>query len=268
MSYTDYNTFLMFGDSITEFAFNQFPDPLSDVPQFALGPALQNIYARKLQVLHRGFSGYTSRDALPLIKSILKEEFDKQPESKKIKIAYVFFGTNDARHKGLSTDNNEHIALDVYLKNMELVVNEFTQRKIPLIIITTGYHDQNMWNKSHPQDLLTKDYRSNENNLLYQNEIIARFADRKIDNVFVLPLYSEMEKWAKSVNSEKILVHNDYSELLSDGIHLSGQGYKVLFNSLMDIINQNIKSMSPQFLSYKFPHHSVLDDNTFKHINN
>lgn len=267
MGYTDYNTFLMFGDSITEFAFNQFPDSSSRVPQFSLGSALQNVYTRKLQVLHRGFSGYTSRDALPLAKSILNEEFDKQPDSKKIKIAYVFFGTNDARLRGLSSENNEHIPLENYLENMVLVIKEFNDRNIPVIVITPGLHDQNLWNIQYPQDLVTGDYRTNENNKLYQDKLTEKINNSGYKNAYILPLYNIMIDWIEK-NGSEMAKNGDYSEILSDGIHFTGLGYEILYDAIMNIINTKIKSFSPIFMHMQFPHRITLRDHTFDQINN
>lgn len=259
MGYVDYNTFLMFGDSITEFSFNQTPGPGPEI-QFALGPALQNAYARKLQILHRGFSGYTSRDAVSLVKLILKSEFDQMPETKKIKLAYVFFGTNDARAKGKSSENNAHIPLDKYLSNMKEVVEEFKKRNIPLIVVTPGYHDQIMWDKTHPEDLITGDLRSNEINKMYQDIIKDNIKDTP-----VLCLYDEMTQWIETSNSQKAK-SGDYSELLSDGIHFSGTGYKILYDGLIRLIKENFEHLSPEYMPYRFPHYTELGDETFVDI--
>lgn len=257
MGYTDYNKFLMFGDSITEFAFDQFPGPGKEI-QYCLGAALQNAYARKLQVLQRGFSGYTSRDGVPLVKSILKAEHDDVAESQKIKIGYVFFGTNDARKKGKSSDNKEHIPLDTYVSNMKLIVEEFKKRDIPVIVVTPGAHDQKLWDSSHPQDLLTGDYRDNETNKLYQDALKEHIKDTPL-----LCFYDIMMEW-KEKNSAT--PQDDFSELLSDGIHLSGTGYQVLFDALMDLIDQHYKEQSPALLTYRFPHSTTLTDDTFANI--
>lgn len=255
--YVDYNTFLMFGDSITEFAFNQFPDASNEI-QFSLGAALQNSYTRKLQVLQRGFSGYTSRDAIPLIRSILKQEHDRVTESKKIKIAYVFFGTNDARLKGKGS-NNQHIPINTYVSNIKTIVTEFKQRSIPVIVITPGFHDQNLWNLTHPEDLITGDYRENNTNKKYQDALKNSIIDTP-----VLCLYDEMEKWI--VNNSKVNAKGGYSELLSDGIHFTGTGYKLLYDVLMKFISENYPESSPENLEYRFPHHSTLCEHTFDQI--
>lgn len=261
MGYTDYGTFLLFGDSITEFAFDQFCGDGPNAPvQFSFGAALQNAYARRLQVLQRGFCGYSSRDALPLVKSILKCEHDEQRESRQVKIAYIFFGTNDARHVGTGSDNNESIPLDKYLENMKLVVSEFKKRSIPVVVITPGAHDQQMWDKSHPDDLLTGDFRTNERNKLYQDSLISHLSKTSPD-VPVIPLYEVMVDWvAENPESRKL------TDLLSDGIHFSGAGYKVLYDSLLATIEKHYPSLAPSNVTFKFPHRSLITDDTWNNI--
>lgn len=260
MGYTDYNTFLLLGDSITEFAFDQYPAP-GDRVQFSLGAALQNAYVRRLQVLQRGFSGYTTRDGVLLARSILQTEHDEVPDTKKIKLAYVFFGTNDARRKGTSPANNEHLPLDKFLQNMEKIIDEFKRRDIPLIVITPGVHDQQLWDKTHPNDLLTGDFRDNETNKLFQDAVKDKFGGI----VPVLPLMDETLAWIEKHGSEKAK-KGDYSEILSDGIHFTGLGYQILYDALIKLIEKHYNHLSPEKIPYKFPHYSLLDDNTFANI--
>lgn len=257
MGYTDHNKFLMFGDSITEYAFNQFPQGCEQ-PQYALGAALQQAYVRKLQVVQRGFSGYTSRDALPLAKSILKAEHDDVPESQKIKIAYCFFGTNDARLRGTSDCNAESIPLDLFLENMKKTVEEFRARNIPLIVITPGLHDSKLWDNTHPEDLKTGDYRTNERNKLYQDKL-----REAIPEIPMVMLYDVMAEWM-GTNSK--LGWDDLSELLYDGIHLSGEGYRLLFNELMSTIRNYYPEVHPDNLEFKFPDSKTLTEDTFANI--
>lgn len=57
-----YKKFLMFGDSITEFAFNSRPSSgESPGDEFTLGAALTNVYTRKLAISQRD-SLVTTRD--------------------------------------------------------------------------------------------------------------------------------------------------------------------------------------------------------------
>lgn len=74
---------VLFGDSITE----------SSVPaeSFGFGAALVRAYVRRLDVQVRGFSGYNTDLAVPILEAILAEK-----STSKIKLLTIFFGANDA----------------------------------------------------------------------------------------------------------------------------------------------------------------------------
>lgn len=248
-----FKRFLMFGDSITEFAFNEHPPTYEDDSQFTLGAGLANAYARKLEVVRRGFAGYTSRDAVKLVGPILKYEHDLRSDGEKIVLAYVFFGTNDARVQGTNPENNQHIEIDDYVANMTKVMAEFKKREIPLIVITPGFHNQELWTKTHPDDEKTGDYRRSEINKQYADAIAEKCKNEKVP---VIHLYNTMEKYLRE--------HPQLStfDLLVDGIHLTGRGYRILYDALMDIIKTKYPSLYPATMKQLFPEWSDLADDT------
>lgn len=79
-----YDQFILFGDSITQQSCNQDQG-------FALTPALQDVYIRRLDVINRGFSGYNTSqalEALPIFMPTLAQA--------KVRFMAIFFGANDA----------------------------------------------------------------------------------------------------------------------------------------------------------------------------
>ncbi|ODV84319.1 hypothetical protein CANARDRAFT_29200 [[Candida] arabinofermentans NRRL YB-2248] len=238
MSEFQYNKFLMFGDSITEFAFNEQPPACSDI-QFTLGAALTNVYTRKLQVLQRGLSGYTTEWARYMLPKILKYEHDDKPQAEQIKIGYIFLGTNDARELG-TANNAQTVPLPRYIENMEFLINEFTKRSIKVIVISPGLHDQEKWNLVHPEDLESGDYRSNELCEKYSESLSTLCTSL---NVPMVNLYKVMSE------------SNDYTidELLTDGIHYTGKAYKLLYESLLSTIESSYPECHPDNIDLKFP---------------
>ncbi|GME84219.1 unnamed protein product [Ambrosiozyma monospora] len=248
MSEFQYNKFLLFGDSITEFSFNQFPlnnkDEPPKTPIFALGSALTNAYTRKLQIVQRGFSGYTSAQAKKLLPKILEQEHDKVQDGEKIKLAYIFFGSNDARLSGSNKDNKQHIPLDLYVANFKSSVEEFIKRGIKVVVITPALHSQSAWAVKHPDDLKTGDYRS--------NEVFAQYAQAlvKLGSEVGVPVVNLNEIFVKSGKSE--------DELLIDGLHFNGAGYQLFYEALLDTIKTNWPELHPDNLRYKFPYWADL----------
>ncbi|KAF6007292.1 hypothetical protein HII13_004604 [Brettanomyces bruxellensis] len=248
-----FKRFLMFGDSITEFAFNEYPPTYEDEPQFTLGAGLSNAYTRKLEVVQRGFSGYTSRDAAKLIGPILKYEHDLRSANEKIVLAYAFFGTNDARLQGTNPENNQHIDIDEYVANMMKVVAEFKKRDIPVIVVTPGLHDQELWAKVYPEDMETGDYRSSAINKQYADAMAEKC---RAEDIPVVHLYNSMKQFLDAHPQLST------SDLLVDGIHLKGKGYKILYDAMMKIIKARYPSLDPTNMKQRFPEWRFLGDDT------
>jgi hypothetical protein len=93
------SSLILFGDSITQASFTEC----------GFGAHLSNLYARRLDVLNRGFSGYNTRWA----KHYLPDIF---PTTTKAALIMVFFGANDA---SLVTENpRQHVPVDEYGDNL------------------------------------------------------------------------------------------------------------------------------------------------------
>lgn len=73
--------FVLFGDSITQKSFGPG----------GWGGALADAYQRRVDIINRGYSGYNTPWALPLLDHIFPAEI-----TGKVQLATVFFGANDA----------------------------------------------------------------------------------------------------------------------------------------------------------------------------
>ncbi|AMD21253.1 HEL027Cp [Eremothecium sinecaudum] len=211
----DFERFLLFGDSITEMAFKSKIAGEDHPDEFTVGAGLTDVYARKMDIVLRGFSGYNSRWALKLLPRILRSE-------RKIAIAYVFFGTNDAAIGG-----TQSVPLDEYKHNMSKLVEMLQEVDVKVILVSPALHDA-----ENPEMLAEEDSRSNENNKLYR-DALHEVGD-KYDTGFV-DLYSAFQR----VGCTK------WQELLSDGIHFTGKGYKVFFDELLSVIADKYPEYHP-----------------------
>ncbi|GME70987.1 unnamed protein product [Ambrosiozyma monospora] len=227
----------MFGDSLTEFAFKQFPldeyGAIYKKPIYTMGAALSEAYTGKMDILQRGFGGYTSKHAIQMISGILDEEHDSKPAAEQIKLAYFYFGSNDARLMGSlgPTKNLEHVPIDQFAGFSRSTVIELLKRDIKVVIMTPGLHNQETYAKTYPEDLITGDYRSNETNLEYVNVLVKLGAELDVPVVNVYGVFK------KSGLSDE--------ELLTDGIHFNSLGYKLVFDALMDTIENEYPELHP-----------------------
>lgn len=229
-----YNKCLLFGDSITEYSFNPVTFLSSELPlgkqeiQFLFGSAMTNYYIRKLQIAHYGFAGFNSRHAKHMIPYILKNEPD-------IKVAVVFFGTNDAVLGG-----PQLVALEEYESNIREVVRQLHEKNIKVVLIAPGLHNSDAWNKNlTPQDIEANKFRNNENNKLYADTAVKLASELKIPVVNLFEQFSNYD--------------GDWKELLSDGIHYSGKGYIVMFGAVVQAIEKYYPELKPENLPTVMP---------------
>lgn len=220
--------FLLFGDSITEFCF----DPQLE---FAMGAALTNDYVRKIDVVNRGFAGYNSDWALKILPNILQ----KEPN---VKLATVFFGTNDAVSHGV-----QHVELDKYKLNISNIIRLLKEKGIKIILISPGLHNETQWFASKPFD--TEFRRSNKTNKLYVDEL-EKIA--KSENISFINTYNLFQNYIKDTNSSD-------TELLMDGVHYTGKGYKLLYDELKNQINTWYPEFNSDNLQLKLPYWREVD---------
>ncbi|KAH1266141.1 GDSL esterase/lipase CPRD49 [Glycine max] len=98
--------FVLFGSSIVEFSYSDQ----------GWGAILANLYARKADIILRGYAGWNSRRALQNLDKIFPKDATDQTS-----LVIVYFGGNDSMHphpSGLSP----HVPLQEYIENMRKIV--------------------------------------------------------------------------------------------------------------------------------------------------
>ncbi|CAK7894683.1 isoamyl acetate-hydrolyzing esterase [[Candida] anglica] len=198
----DYNKFLLFGDSITEWSYRNG----------GFGALLQNDYARKMDVVCRGFSGFNSNHAVEILPKLL--------EMDKYSIMTIFFGTNDA------LNTFQGVPIDKTKKNLKFLVELSLKSGIKVILIGPALHSRELYRAANPDD----DYvGSEENNRKYCEA--AKSVSMETGVPFI-DLCTEFDNSGLPIN-----------QLLVDGIHFTSNGYKILYES----ISNTIKSVYPEY---------------------
>ncbi|CDR43154.1 CYFA0S11e00826g1_1 [Cyberlindnera fabianii] len=231
MSALHFDKFLLFGDSITEFAYEQHP-PTSTTTQFVFGSAISNAYVRRLDVVQRGFAGYNTNWALKMLPKILEQVHT--PDSQ-VKIATVFFGTNDAALGGI-----QKVELEEYKANTSKFLDLFAEIGTKVVLIGPAKHYQEPWHALKPEDVAKGIIRTNENNKIYSEAAKALAKDR---GVAFVDLYTAFDTY-----------DGDWTELLIDGVHFTGKGYEIMYNEVMKAIRDNYPEFAPENLEYKLPY--------------
>ncbi|KAI1771373.1 SGNH hydrolase [Hypoxylon cercidicola] len=223
-----YDQTVLFGDSLFQFA--------SEAQQgFSFQGALQSHCMRNLDVINRGFSGYNTRNAL----QILPQAFlPPSPSNPKIEYLLVLFGANDACID--IPTNIQRVPMEKYKENLvKIITHDHIRAHNPKILLITPPPLDEIritvldLEKGHPQAT-----RQAENSAKYCETV--RQVAAEIPGVTLIDLQ-------KAIMDKAIALTPDFDangpplgypkgkrggleQLLPDGLHMSGEAYRVLFD--------------------------------------
>ncbi|XP_074847346.1 isoamyl acetate-hydrolyzing esterase 1 homolog isoform X3 [Carettochelys insculpta] len=211
---------LLFGDSITEFSFQDN----------GWGVFLAQKLVR-CDVLNRGLSGYNTRWA----NIVLPRLISKSSNAESIIAVTIFFGANDSALKDVNP--NQHIPLKEYADNLKSMVQylksiDITEDRI--ILITPPPLYEPAWEK----ECLAKGIKLNRLNSTTGEYAKVGVQVARDCGTEVLDLWTLMQK-----NNQ------DFSSYLSDGLHLSVVGNQFLAAQLWSLLEKKISAL-PMLLPY------------------
>ena len=153
---------LCFGDSITQLG----TDP------YLLGwtSLLSQAYARRIDVVNRGLSGYNTTWALEALKHIIEEWKPNSPS-----LITIFFGANDA---ALENGNcrKQHVPVAIYKSNLETIIKSLREAFLGCKIILIS---------PPPVNEDVRDARANAQTSLYAEACVQLAAETKVGIVNV-----------------------------------------------------------------------------------
>ncbi|KAK4546534.1 hypothetical protein LTR36_001751 [Oleoguttula mirabilis] len=248
--------FVLFGDSITQQSFSQSPATGS----FAFGAALADAYARKLDVVNRGLSGYCTVQAYRALPLCIPE-----PEAVRMRFLLVFFGANDARIAGSPGGPDQTVPLAEYKSNLRHIIEHpavQVHEGVKIILVTTPPIDERKALRADQEKYPTLAMqrvlrRTAANTALYAQA--ARDLGEEL-GVPVLDIWSAMVARAGHSRHDPITpgsmeapVNDTLQSYLHDGLHFTGEGYKVLYGELMALIERTWPEEMPARLRMKLP---------------
>ncbi|KAE8352244.1 SGNH hydrolase-type esterase domain-containing protein [Aspergillus coremiiformis] len=240
--YKPYDQFILFGDSITQ---------MSSDPQleFGLYGALQDAYIRCLDVINRGFSGYTSGHAVNVF-----PKFFPTPERANVRFMTIFFGANDACLPGSA----QHVPLHVFKENLTRIIQHpVTVAQNPHILILTpppvneyqlqGF-DESKGN-AHPS-------RTAEHTKKYAEAVREVGSSLGVPVVDVWSAFMSATGWKEGEplpGSRDLPSLEKFERFFTDGLHLTADGYRVVYDAIMETIQVNWPEQGPERLPSVFP---------------
>ncbi|KAF7363302.1 GDSL Lipase/Acylhydrolase [Mycena sanguinolenta] len=203
-----HDVIMLFGDSITQAGW----------AEDGFAARLAQVYARKLDVLNRGLSGYNTEWAIPVLEQMLATQ-QAQQHLPKVRLLVIWFGANDAVIKPFS----QHVPLPKFIENMKYMVqllhspdSSHYSPTTKIILITPP--PVNTYQRS--ADLASRNPPLEMDRLF---ETTKQYAEGVRDaavasNVAVADVWTAM--WNGAGENEQAL-----SRYLSDGLHLTHEGY-------------------------------------------
>ncbi|KAJ9150870.1 GDSL Lipase/Acylhydrolase family protein [Pleurostoma richardsiae] len=231
---------VLFGDSLFE--------GCSDVKDgFSFQGALQNYCNRRMDVINRGFSGYNTSQALKVLEKVFPEP---APSGPKLEYLVVLLGANDAAVP--MPENSQHVTLERYKKNLKAIITHpnITAHKPKILMVTPPPLDEIHitkldlawgWPRSTREAKISASY----------SEAVRQVA-QDVPGTILIDLWKALMDYAISKTpgfdaslgawlGDPACGQRGYLEhLLPDGLHLSGEAYKVFY----DIV---VKHVGPDF---------------------
>ncbi|KAI9369609.1 SGNH hydrolase-type esterase domain-containing protein [Aspergillus egyptiacus] len=243
--YKPYDQFILFGDSITQFSSSQEMG-------FGFQSALQDAYSRVLDVINRGFSGYTTAHAVKVF-----PKFFPRLETASVRFLTIWFGANDASLR--ESENGQYVPLDDYKKNLTwLVQHPATVAQKPRILIITPtpvneyqleHFDVDKGN-IHPT-------RTNRNTRRYAEAAREVAASLGLPVVDLWTAFMTAAGWKEGqplVGSREAPNAKKFESLFTDGLHLTPDGYRIVYDEVVKAIQANWPDQAPGELAHVFPH--------------
>lgn len=237
MSANVQDVIMLFGDSITQGAW--------EPGMQGCGAQLAHVYARKLDVLNRGLSGYNTDWATPAFKQCLATVRDENVP--KIRLLTIWFGANDA----CIWPSPQHVSLSKFASNLrdwiDLVHSPESHHYSPtthIILISpppvNTYQRRADLQSRNPPNLLDRDFETTRK----YAEAVREVAQEK--QVAFTDVWTVL--WEAAGKDEQSL-----SRFLYDGLHLNAEGYQLTYDALVKTIKENYPDVHFDSLPTTFP---------------
>ncbi|KAL2541493.1 GDSL esterase/lipase CPRD49 [Abeliophyllum distichum] len=229
--------FVLFGSSIVQISYKIG----------GWGAILADLYARKADIVLRGYSGWNSRLALQVLDQVFPKDAAIQPS-----LVIVYFGGNDSM-KPHPSGLGAHVPLPEYVENM---------KKIAVHIKCLSEKTRLIFLSSPPvNEAKIREYFGNAlDNQARTNELCGIYSEALVELCGLLDV--------KVINLWTAIQQRDDWETacFQDGIHLSSEGSKIVVKEILKILKEagwepSLYPMSmPAEFSEASPHCTVGPD--------
>ncbi|XP_004492451.1 GDSL esterase/lipase WDL1-like [Cicer arietinum] len=181
------------------------------------GAMLAHLYARKADIVLRGYSGWNSRRALQVLDTIFPKNATVQPS-----LIIVYFGGNDSmlsHPSGLG----QHVPLQEYIENMKTIANHLKSlsKNTRLIFLSAPpVNERQIYGNS----FVERPQRNNESCQIYSEACMELCREM---NIKAIDLWSTLQK------------RSDWRDVcFTDGIHLTSEASKIVVKEILKILKE------------------------------
>ncbi|KUL89950.1 hypothetical protein ZTR_02897 [Talaromyces verruculosus] len=237
-----YDQFLIFGDSITQFSYDQQLG-------FGFGAALESDYARRLDVVNRGFSGYTTANAKVLFPKI----FPTLQEGR-VRLMTIFFGANDA----VLPPHTQQVPLEQYKENLKFLIQHPSVKEhgTKIIVLTPPPINEYQLKFFDAEKGFDTPSRTAANTKRYADACrdVAQSLGVPVADIWMAIMKSTgWEVGQPLTGSKDVPANEQLASMLTDGLHFTGNGYKLMYDEVMKTIRATWPEEAPENLREVFP---------------
>lgn len=230
-----YPQFILLGDSITE-----------GCPR-TLAARLAEWYSRRLDVINRGFSGYTAPMGYENLQQFLPAESAPTHIIPKVQLMTLFYGANDSCIPGTA----QHVPIATYVSFLKTIINyrALKSHDTKIILITPPPVDE--WQ-------LDGNDRNAEHTAKYARACLQVGQELNLPVLDLWTIFMQKAGWQhgskEALAGSKAAPRNEMlADLLSDGLHFTNNGYDLMFDELVKVIREKLPDEVPEKLPMIFP---------------
>ncbi|GAA99077.1 uncharacterized protein L969DRAFT_94259 [Mixia osmundae IAM 14324] len=252
---------ILFGDSITQQSFR---------PDGGSGAALADVYQRKLDVINRGYSGYNTEWALHVMPHIFPPARLAGETLPRVRALTIWFGANDA----VKSFRSQHVELPRFKENLHTFIDHlhdpqsaaYSPATDILLVscppISVVHRREDIIRRFGPGEREDdRDPRVTAQYAQAVREVALEAQSQKRSggsgSVVYVDVYGEIERLAHEAGNGDSLA--GYPKYLSDGLHLTPDGYRAVYALMSAVIARELPRLHPDNLERVFPDWSVID---------
>ncbi|KAI4306823.1 hypothetical protein L6164_030068 [Bauhinia variegata] len=202
--------FVLFGSSIVQLSFGNG----------GWGSILAEIYARKADILSRGYFGWNSRRALQVLNQVFPKDAAVQPS-----LVIVYFGGNDSmgpHPSGLGP----HVPLPEYIENMRKIVihlQSLSEKTRVIVLSCPPVNEAKI--RGNTSGVRSEVVRTNKLCQSYSEACIKLCQEMGVKVVDLFTSIQKKDAWENAC--------------FTDGIHLSAEGSKIVVEEILKVLKES-----------------------------